>query len=251
MIAEDVRQAYFGTLMRPLSFNAWLADIGAALQAGRRGRLLGHHNLHSLYLRHRDPGVAAFYRRCENCYVDGMPVTGVLTAFGMPTSPGERFSFMDHFADLLLHAEKNDWQLYYLGSRAEVVKRAETRLRCEYPDLRITLSHGYFDDPAEVIADINAHRPDLLLVGMGMPRQEYWLRDHLQALDVGCATQAGATLDYFTGEQARPPIWLSRIGLAWLYRLLHDPRRLWRRYLLEPWTLLGITLRYWLRWLRP
>jgi len=81
---------------------------------------------------------------------------------------------------------------------------------------------------------------------MGMPRQEAWLLQHLGSLDVVVATQSGGTLDYFVGAQAKPPLWLSRAGLAWLYRLAHDPVRLWKRYLLEPWGLLVPTLQLWL-----
>jgi N-acetylglucosaminyldiphosphoundecaprenol N-acetyl-beta-D-mannosaminyltransferase len=80
---------------------------------------------------------------------------------------------------------------------------------------------------------------------MGMPRQERWINQHLEQLDVGLVTQAGATLDYYAGAQAMPPPWLSRYGFAWLYRLIHDPRRLWRRYLVEPWGLVRPTLHYW------
>lgn len=90
-------------------------------------------------------------------------------------------------------------------------------------------------------------RPDLLLVGMGMPRQECWLLDNLELLDVGCATQAGATLDYYAGTQGQPSYWVSRAGFAWLYRLSKDPARLWRRYLVEPWILLPATLHQWYR----
>tara|TARA_R110000823_G_scaffold27609_18_gene80521 strand:- start:8565 stop:9344 length:780 start_codon:yes stop_codon:yes gene_type:complete len=248
--AVDARRHYFGTQMRPLAFADWLAEIGASIASGQQRRLLGHHNLHSLYLRHRDAGVAEFYRRCDECYVDGMPVLPILAAFGVPTTPAQRFSLMDCFSDLLAHAEAAQWRLYYLGSRPEVVSRAETLISQQFPALRITLCHGYHDDSEQVIADINARRPDLLLVGMGMPRQEYWLRDHLPALQVKCATPSGATLDYFAGAQAKPPAFLGRIGLAWLYRLLHDPKRLWKRYLLEPWALLPVTLRQWIRWQR-
>jgi len=248
MKADNAKQHYFGSQMRPLTFTDWLADIGASIASGQQRRLLGHHNLHSLYLRHHDAGVAEFYQRCDECYVDGIPVRLVLAAFGQTTSAAQRFTLMDQFSDLLSHAEIAQWRLYYLGSRPEVTNRAEILIRQKFPRLSITLSHGYHDSAEHVIADINAHRPDLLLVGMGMPYQEYWLRDHLQALQVGCATQAGATLDYFAGAQAKPPAFLSRVGLAWLYRLLHDPKRLWRRYLLEPWTLLPLTLRECIRW---
>jgi N-acetylglucosaminyldiphosphoundecaprenol N-acetyl-beta-D-mannosaminyltransferase len=238
---------YFGTTLRPRTLHEWLDSIRDALDAGRRRLLCGHHNLHSLYLLRHDADVAAFYRRCDDCYVDGMPVRLLLAGFGERTRVDQRFSLMDHFEALLGYAADAGWRVYYLGSAPAVSSAAAERLARDYPALDISLHDGYFDDSAPVLDEINRQRPDLLLVGMGMPRQEQWLMQHIDALDVGYATHVGATLDYFVGAQAQPPAWLGRLGLAWLYRLLSDPRRLWRRYLLEPWSLLSPTFSYWQR----
>jgi len=244
-VNATARERYFGTAISPRTFEAWLAAIADALGAGKRRHLSGHHNLHSLHLLHSDDAVAAFYRRCDDCYIDGVPVRLILAGFGERTSGADRFSLMDRFPDLLRAATARGWSLFYLGSAPEVVATARRRIEREYPDLRITLHHGYFEEDAPVVAAINAERPDVLLVGMGMPKQEAWLLANLDRLDVGWATQAGATLDYFAGAQARPPGWMSRAGLAWLYRLASDPARLWHRYLVEPWSLLPPTLRAW------
>lgn len=244
--ASDPPQEYFGTALTPCTFHEWLSSLDGVL--GNRSRYLwGHHNLHSLYLLRRDTGVAAFYRRCDGCYIDGMPVRLIRAGFGQPLAGSPRFSLMDHFPALLERAEDRGWHLFYLGSAPAVVERARQRIARDYPRLHITVRHGYFADDKPVLAEINSLRPDLLLVGMGMPRQEHWLLRSLDELHVGCAVQAGATLDYFAGAQARPPLWLSRAGMAWLYRLARNPRRLWHRYLVEPWCLLRPTLRSWYR----
>jgi N-acetylglucosaminyldiphosphoundecaprenol N-acetyl-beta-D-mannosaminyltransferase len=191
--------------------------------------------------------MAEFYRRCNDCYIDGMAVRIAVAAAGIATSAGQRFSLMDMFPQLMEHAAKRAWTVVYVGSSQEVVDKARARLNRDFPGLDISLYNGYFVDDERLIQTINRLRPDLLLVGMGMPRQEEWLLAHMDDLDVAVATQAGATLDYFAGAQARPPAWLSDAGLAWFYRLVHDPRRLWRRYLLEPWALLLPTLKLWSR----
>ena len=241
----DAARHYFGTTLTPISFEDWLQGVAGRIAAGQRGWLSGHHNLHSVYLVQNNPGVAEFYQRCDECYLDGTPLRTILAGMGVATTAELRFSLMDRFEDLLAQASHHNWSIYYLGSSAEVVAGARELLRATHPDLRITLHEGYAVDTARVCDAINALRPDLLMVGMGMPRQEHWLNENLPALDVGTAMQAGATLDYYVGAQARPPRWLSRIGLAWLYRLVHDPARLWQRYLLEPWGLLLPTLRLW------
>jgi len=243
-----VRDQYFGTRINPRTFEQWLDEIARVLASGQRGWLCGHHNLHSLYLLPRNADVKQFYASCNDCYIDGTPVRFILRGLGIPTTRAQRFSLMDHFMDLLHHAERQHWSVFYLGSEESVATAGQMLLRRRFPDLQIQLHHGFSTDQAKLVETINTLKPDLLLVGMGMPLQERWLVEHLGELDVGFAMQAGATLDYYTGAQARPPRWLSRIGVAWLFRLLHDPVRLWRRYLLEPWALLGPTLRQWLRY---
>lgn len=244
--ASDPLRQYFGTALTPCTFNQWLSLLDDIV--GNKARYLwGHHNLHTLFLLRRDATVASFYRRCHACYIDGMPVRLILAGFGRPLARSPRFSLMDHFPALLERAQERGWQLFYLGSAPAVAERARQRIARDYPRLQITVRHGYFPDDEPVLAEINSLRPDLLLVGMGMPRQEHWLLHRIDELDIGCAAQAGATLDYFAGAQPRPPLWLSRMGLAWLYRLARDPRRLWRRYLVEPWCLVWPTLISWYR----
>jgi N-acetylglucosaminyldiphosphoundecaprenol N-acetyl-beta-D-mannosaminyltransferase len=244
---KDRSDAFFGTGITPVSFEEWLESIADVCSAGRRRFLWGHHNLHSLYLLRRDPEVAAFYRRCDGCYIDGVPVKWILAGAGTHVDSRERFTLMDTFNKVLEQARQRDWVIFYLGSSEEVINAARTRIESEHPGIRIHLHHGYFIEDQPVIDLINSVCPQLLMVGMGMPRQEAWLLDNLDRLDVNVACQAGATLDYFAGVQAKPPETLSNYGLGWLYRLLHDPGRLWRRYLLEPWALVLPTFALWLR----
>lgn len=244
MSAAAASRHYFGTAISGSSFADWLRAIQACLDDGRRQQLFGHHNLHSLYLLHKSPVVADFYQRCSDCYIDGVPVGLLRAAKERNLRAGQRFSLMDHFEDLLQHAQDRAWRLFYLGSTEQVCAAASELVASRYPNLDIRFQNGYFSDSQGVVDNINRHRPQLLLVGMGMPRQEQWLLQHLDSLDVGVATQAGGTLDYLVGSQARPPRWLSRLGLAWGYRLLCDPGRLWRRYLVEPWGLIRPTGRY-------
>ncbi|MFT4615117.1 MAG: N-acetylglucosaminyldiphosphoundecaprenol N-acetyl-beta-D-mannosaminyltransferase [Bacteroidia bacterium] len=244
-VNQGAAHTYFGTTLTPISFEKWLGNISLRLEQQQRGWLTGHHNLHSLYLRQTNPDVAAFYEQCDECYLDGIPLRFILAGMGISTSAQQRFSLMDRFEDLLSHAQSQQWSIYYLGSHATVVTRARVLLQKNYPNLRIELHAGYDLDSDSVCSAINDFAPDLLLVGLGMPGQEQWLSAHRASLDAGVAMQAGATLDYFAGAQARPPKWLSQLGLAWLYRLVHDPSRLWQRYLVEPWSLLLPTLQLW------
>lgn len=238
---------YFGSAPRPYSFARWLTRIDEVVASGRRGYLSGHHNLHSLYTLQRDDQLRRFYCRCDDWYIDGVPVRWILSGFGIHTQADDRFTLMDHFEGFCRYAEKAGWRVFYLGSSPEVIDRAGHVFASNFPRLEVALQHGYFDDDKAVVSQINAFRPDILLVGMGVPRQEHWIIAHLDALDAAFVTHCGGSMDYITGGQARPPAWLSGIGLGGMYRLLRDPRRLWRRYLVEPWGLLPETLRQWRR----
>ncbi|MCA1687542.1 MAG: WecB/TagA/CpsF family glycosyltransferase, partial [Actinobacteria bacterium] len=102
----------------------------------------------------------------------------------------------------------------------------------------VGVRHGYFDHGAgsaeneAVVGEINAAAPDILVVGLGMPLQERWLMENWQKLDVSVALTGGAVFDYVSGRLSRGPRPLTGSGFEWLARLLVEPRRLWRRYLL-------------------
>lgn len=246
-VSDEPLCEYFGTEARPYSFAQWLARIGEIVASGRRGYLSGHHNLHSLYTLQRDAELRRFYRRCDDWYIDGVPVRWILSGFGVSTQAEHRFTLMDHFEAFCSHAENAGWRVFYLGSSPEVLDVAQRVFASRFPRLELALQHGYFDEDDAVISRINAFRPDVLLVGMGVPRQEHWIIAHLDSLDAAFVTHCGGSMDYITGGQARPPAWLSGIGLGGMYRLVRDPKRLWRRYLVEPWGLLPVTLRQWRR----
>ncbi len=114
--------------------------------------------------------------------------------------------------------------------------------------MQIATAHGYFDvrsDSQEnraVLEMINAYQPHVLMMGMGMPRQEHWVLDNLEHISANAILTAGAAIDYVAGAVPTPPRWAGRLGLEWLFRLLAEPKRLWRRYLVEPWFILRLFL---------
>ena len=238
-------EMFFGTNVTPRSFEQWIAFLRRELKKNQRKRITASHNLHSIYLRHSNPDMAEFYAKADDCFIDGMPVRRLFELFSPNADFNHRFTLMDNFPQFLMAAQREKWRIYYLGSTEHVAQKSLERIRREYPDLDMHLHHGYITDNAAVIDNINKHSPDILLLGMGMPLQERWLLENFEQLEFGWVVQAGATLDYFTGEQAKPPLWLSAAGLGWIYRLAHDPRRLARRYLLEPWWLIAPIYRHW------
>ncbi|MBM68592.1 MAG: glycosyltransferase [Haliea sp.] len=237
-LAGREMQAFAGCAVRPRSLPELFEHMQAMLASGTTGEIIGHHNLHSLYLANTDPVVRRFYEQCRDCYIDGVGVLWLFHLAGVRERKVQRFSLMDCLPELLTMAERSSLRLFYFGGSPTSVEHARKWIKGQWPELHIQLLNGYVADNTEVVAQINAFAPDLLLVGLGMPKQESWILQQRTQLKAGILLQAGGTLDYYSGEQAQPPASWSQRGFGWLYRLLHDPRRLWKRYLITPWRLL-------------
>lgn len=140
------------------------------------------------------------------------------------------------FTPLLLdRAAERGWRVFLLGSSPGVVQRAREVLEVRHPGLRVVDTRDGYIPPGgddDVCAQIAQSGAELLLVGMGMPLQERWLDNHLHDTGVRLASTVGAFFDFQAGTVRRAPGWLNRVGLEWAFRLLVEPRRLWRRYLI-------------------
>lgn len=236
-----------GVAVHPLTWER-LREIVIEAVEKDRGWIIAHHNLHSVYFYHHDPAVRSFYNRAEWIHIDGMSLVFLGKLLGLPLGRSQRLTHLDWIRPLVAEAARREWRIFYLGSRPGVPERGAAILRREFPGLRLETRHGYFDARPEgaenrrVIEAVERARPHLLLVGMGVPRQERWILENRARLHAGAIVNAGALMDYIAGEAAAPPRWMGRVGLEWLYRLANDPARLWKRYLIEPWFVAGLFL---------
>jgi N-acetylglucosaminyldiphosphoundecaprenol N-acetyl-beta-D-mannosaminyltransferase len=234
-----------GVSVHRLAWDDLKAGIAEAAENNRRW-IIANHNFHSVYLYHHDPAVRAFYSKAAYAYVDGMPLVFLGRLLGLALGRKNRLTPLDWLRPLCAEAARRCWRIFYLGSKPDVAERGARRLREEFPGLRIKTAHGYFDTRPDgeenraVVEAINRCRPHLLMVGMGMPRQEKWILHNLEKVDAGAVFNVGALMDYVAGEIPTPPRWAGQIGLEWLFRLLSQPRHLWRRYLVEPWFVLRL-----------
>jgi N-acetylglucosaminyldiphosphoundecaprenol N-acetyl-beta-D-mannosaminyltransferase len=139
---------------------------------------------------------------------------------------------------LLPWLESNAISVYFLGARPDVVELMQARLRLRYPGLKVAGAHsGYFnaEDSPQILKDINDSGARMLFVAMGSPRQERWIESHREHLRVQVAMGVGGSFDVLAGVKKDAAPWM-RHGGEWLYRLLQDPRNLWKRYLTtNPW----------------
>ncbi len=125
--------------------------------------------------------------------------------------------------------------IYLLGGESGVADLVVLRINERYPDVVVKgCAHGHFspEEERDVVQKIAASGADLLVVGMGVPKQDIWIHKHLDSLNVSVAMSFGGLFDYYAGRVPRAPRWVREMGVEWVYRLIQEPRRLWRRYLL-------------------
>ncbi len=177
------------------------------------------------------------YRECivnsDLVYADGMGVVWASRLFGHPLP--ERLNANDLMPEFCARAEVKGHRIFLLGGEEGIAQKAANDLKSRYPNLQIVgCHHGYItpEIEPEVIQSIRNADPDILIVGMGAPQQELWIKDHLHELGVPVAWGVGGLLDYSAKGLQRAPIWMRNIGLEWLWRLSLEPKRLWKRYLL-------------------
>ncbi len=189
----------------------------------------------------RDARLREIVERCELVSADGMAIVWAARLLGEPLP--ERVNGTDLMLRLFGLAERRGWGVYVLGARADVLERAVERLRDAHPRLRIAgYRDGWFADEesAEVAAAIRQAAPQLLFVAISSPRKELWLAEHGRDLGVPLVMGVGGSIDIVAGVTRRAPRWMQAAGLEWLFRLLQEPRRLGRRYLVTNVQFLGL-----------
>lgn len=224
-----------GVPVHPLTVEELHEQIGAIIDRGERAQVLNV-NVHCLNLAHEHPWLHETLNEADIVFCDGAGV--ILGARILGYHIPERITFADWMWQLAQFAVERGDTLYFLGARPGVAQAAAERLRQQYPALKIVgVQDGYFNKTAgheeneAVVQHINQARPNILVLGMGMPLQEQWLRDNWERLDVNVALTGGATFDFISGELKRAPSWMNDHGMEWLGRLIIEPKRLWRRYI--------------------
>jgi len=239
-----MRVTLLGVVVDPLMIAELNECIAKAVDQGERW-IIANHNLHSVYLYHRDPKMRAFFAKAQVVHIDGMSLVYWARVLGYPVTKQHRVTYVDWVHPLMATAAAEGWRVFYLGGKPGVAARAAEKLRQQYPGLVLETRHGYFtpEENDAVLEEITRFQPHVLMVGMGMPRQEHWVLDNLERISANAILTAGACFDYVAGVIPTPPRWMGRMGLEWLYRLWSEPRRLARRYLLEPWFLVPLALK--------
>ena len=184
----------------------------------------------------RNPELARILRRADLIVPDGMPMVWLSRLLGTPLP--ERVTGADLVPMIAERAAKERRKLYFLGGSPEAAQSAAELLRSRNPGLEIEIDTPFVrldaPDAAEQDREIcrrsNDSGADILLVGFGNPKQEIWLERNRQQLNCGIAMGVGGTFNFLAGKVKRAPQWMRRTGSEWIYRVIQEPRRLWKRY---------------------
>jgi N-acetylglucosaminyldiphosphoundecaprenol N-acetyl-beta-D-mannosaminyltransferase len=193
---------------------------------------------HSVMDCYRNPELRPIFNGSGLTTPDGMSMVWILRMLGHQHV--ERVYGPDLMQAICQVSLEHGYRHYFYGGALGVVEELESRLQIAYPGLEIV---GHYTPPfgavtpeeeEKIIEHIRSVRPDILWVGISSPRQEIWMAEHLDVLDVPVLIGVGAAFDFLSGRKKQAPRWIQRSGLEWLYRFLNEPKRLWRRYAQYP-----------------
>jgi len=190
-----------------------------------------------------DANLREIVRSCALVNADGQAVVWGARLLGIDVP--ERVTGVDLMDELLDRAAHLGWSVYFLGATEDVVRKVVDIQQTVRPGLQIAgFRNGYWtaEEEAGVVAAVAKTKPTLLFVAMPTPRKELFLAEHLDALGVPFAMGVGGSFDIIAGLTKRAPAWMQRAGLEWMFRLLQEPRRMFRRYLVGNVRFILITL---------
>jgi N-acetylglucosaminyldiphosphoundecaprenol N-acetyl-beta-D-mannosaminyltransferase len=216
-------------------------------RAERRQEYVCVVSVHGLVVAQRDPVIRHALNHCGMATEDGMPLVWWSLLAGFPQA--RRVCGSDLLNEVCAFGVPRKFRHYFYGASPKVVEQLIDRLQKRHPGLCVA---GYRSPPfrpltaaedAGDIAAINEAEPDFVWVGLGMPKQEKWMVEHLGKINATALIGVGAAFDFHAGTKPRAPVWMQHAGLEWLFRLLTEPRRLAHRYLIDNTLFIGHMLR--------
>ena len=179
----------------------------------------------------KDPVLAESVKACDLINIDGMGV--VFGARFLGHDVPERVAGVDLFHELLAMSAKRNFPVFLLGATQEVVSETVSKVKAHNPDLTIAgYNDGYFwEDEEAVVTKIRESGAKLLFVAITSPKKENFINKWQDKLGVDFVMGVGGTFDVVAGKVKRAPLWMQKAGLEWLYRVIQEPGRMWKRYL--------------------
>ncbi|BAY25922.1 WecB/TagA/CpsF family glycosyl transferase [Calothrix sp. NIES-2100] len=225
-----------GRRITPITVDGIIEAIHTACKVDQK-ITVANYNVHAFNLSMQLPWFYEFLQSSEIVHCDSSGILKALSYMGLDLPIQYRVSYTTLMPELLKFSHKQELSIFLLGAKPQYLEKAINNLAINYPNIKVAGHHGYFsiDDPETndlIIRRINQIKPNILLVGMGMPLQENWVARYRDRLHVNAILLGGAVIDRLAGVVSDCPDFLAKNNLEWLYRLLREPKRLGARYLL-------------------
>jgi N-acetylglucosaminyldiphosphoundecaprenol N-acetyl-beta-D-mannosaminyltransferase len=228
--------AVLGVPLKALNISDLIAQMERWIERGEQGRCITFANVHVVMEARRDP---AFYRVLSDEATfnvpDGMPLIWSARFQGLPLNRRVYGpDVMDEFCGV---AARKGYRHFFYGGAPGVPERLAANLQRRHEGTWVAGAYSppfrplTAEEDEEVVAMINDARPDVLWLGLGCPKQEIWAFEHCRRLNVPIIACVGQAFDIYSGHSRQAPAWMRDNGLEWMYRLMTNPRRLWKRYL--------------------
>ncbi len=193
---------------------------------------------HSIMDCYYDQSLQAIFNTSGLTIPDGMSIVWILKLHGQRNV--SRVYGPDLMWEVCGKSVSEGWRHFLYGGESNVSEQLKSRLETEWPGIQIVGTYSPPFRPSteqedkEIVDKINSTHPDIIWVGLGSPKQENWMHDHLGRVNASILVGVGAAFDFLSGRKPQAPRWIQHSGLEWLFRLLNEPKRLWRRYMQYP-----------------
>lgn len=236
-----------GTGISNVSLSETLSLFSSWIEEGQKKRVCVT-PVNCVVWANRSPSLRKIYNEADLTLCDGVPLLWAARFLGEKLKGRVTgLDLMPRFAEL---AAEKGYRMFLLGAKEGVGEQLAACLQRQYPGIKIC---GIYVPPMmprfsqeendKMVAAVNAAAPDILWVSLTAPKQDYWIYDNFERLDAKVLVGVGGAFEVTAGLIERAPIWMQRAGAEWLYRLLKEPKRLWRRYLLEAPQILPMLIR--------
>ena len=216
-----------------------LQQIGAFIASGQPHQIVTA-NAEIIYQASKNEKMRSVINKAQMVTADGSGVVWASRQLGQPLP--QRVTGIDLVNGICEQSAKEKWKIYILGSAPGVAATAAVNIRDKFPGCNIIgTHHGYFHakEEKQILAELEQLQPDVLFVALGAPKQEYWIAEHMEQLQIPVAMGIGGSMDVLSGNVKRAPKWMQKMSLEWLYRLIIQPTR-FKRMLALPKFMLAV-----------
>ncbi len=222
---------FLGTQVNNLTIDETLAFIEKSID-NKEKIVREDVNAAKIVWMYKDTEFKQIIHQADIINADGQSVVFASKFLGHPIK--ERVSGIDLMEKIISHANNKHWKIFFLGASQEVIAKTVATYTHQYSkDIIAGYHHGYYDkkDEKKIIDLINRSNANILFIGMPSPQKEYFVNKYFQKITSNLIMGVGGSFDVVAGKVSRAPVWMQKSGLEWLYRLLQEPGKMWKRYL--------------------